>query len=234
MSATAPKSPTILLALFTLIIVPLLIWLEKVEPKVWVERLLSPDGLSEGPRHQPLVTDGIFLPPVILENMTLTKAMPVIIPGVVRVPKGITLRIEEGTTVFVHEYGQLLVEGELIAVGTETNPLHFTTNETHVANQTWAGIVFAPQSKGTITDATFHHASPTITCGKESVVALNHATITLGNLGIYTESVNCRIQNSLIEHVTNGVIGIGFTPVVIATTINAKNEKVQEFSVSAP
>lgn len=221
--------PPELLIILALALIPLLVWLEKAEPAVWFERLFTPDSAEGGPRHQPLVTEGVFLPPVITKDTTLTGDTPLLLAGTVKIPEGVTLQIESGTTVYVHEYGQLVVEGTFNASGTAENPVSFTTNETHIANRTWSGIVFTPQSTGTLTYTTIRHASPAVTCEEESVVTIDHATISLGNLGIYTESPQCRIQNSEIKHVTTGGIGSGLQPFITNTTIQAEKEDIDIF-----
>lgn len=229
MANASTKHSPIFFTLIALILVPLLVWLERVEPKVWAERLFTPGSAAEGPRHEPLVTDGNYLAPVITKETELDSSTPIIIADIVRIPSGVTLRLTEGAAVFVHEYGKLVVEGRLEVLGTTDHPVTFTTNETNVANRYWSGIVFTSGSSGAIWNTTIHHASPAITCHQNSITSINDSRIAYGNLGIYTESANCLFDNVSMSHVINGIIAKGIDPALTNMTITAKDQKVKIF-----
>ena len=59
----------------------------------------------------------------------------------VRVPAGVTLTVEPGVQVMGEGYAELKVQGHLSAVGTETQPITFTSSADSGPQQ-WAGLVF--------------------------------------------------------------------------------------------
>jgi parallel beta-helix repeat protein len=76
---------------------------------------------------------------------------PYIVTGNVSVSSGVTLTIQPGTTIKFNSLKVLAVQGTLIARGTATSPITFTSNLTPPAKGDWGYIHFAPASA----DATF-------------------------------------------------------------------------------
>lgn len=204
-------------------------WMEQTEQRVWQERLVLPSYGQEENRHTPIHFAGTFLPPVIDTSRTYTaQDNPIIIPGKVSVPVGVTLTFSEGAFIVVHEYGHLDIEGSLVVNGTMQDRVVFTTNEAHAANRAWSGFHFQPASTGRISEATIIHASPGVTCEIGSAVDIRVATIELGNVGAYVASPHCTIIDSLIQKVDIGIIAADIKPRVFNTTIRARKEEVRE------
>jgi parallel beta-helix repeat protein len=138
--------------------------------------------------------------------------------GDVTVPEGVTLTIEHGTEVIVSAQSddtaggndgtltELIVNGSLIAEGTEANPIVFTSTSSSPGNNDWGGI---RASSG------------------ESLV-LKHCTVEYAGLGIeYRASsgnTNVAIENSVIRHTSGDGIAIYTESGVIRTVSVVGNE----------
>lgn len=228
MNAPISRS-SVWIACIALICIPTAIWFEKEERTTWYSRLFSPDSTFEEPLHEPAVTDGIYLPPVIQRNTTLSGESPILIAGTVTVPKNVTLTLEPGSMVYIHEFGSLVVEGNLQAVGTLNEPIKITSNEKNTRNRNWSGVAFKSGSTGTIANTTIRYGSPAISCEEGANTSIRSTTIEFGNLALYTETARCPVLDSTIQAVPYGVIGKGVTPVVQNTVIRASKKDLQTF-----
>lgn len=201
--------------------------LEKTQPKLWQERLALPNFVQEENRHTPLETNGQYLPPTIISSRTITATEnPILLAGNVYVPPNVTLTLETGTHVLVHEYGSLHIDGKLVVDGTATQPVTFSTNEANPINRVWSGIVFGPGSTGTITNTYIRHASPAITCEKESTVIIDQGVLELGNAGVVTASQACKLARTTIKSVDTGIIAL-VKPALQNVTIQAREQDIQ-------
>lgn len=77
---------------------------------------------------------------IISANTTWTSDRQYIMTGNILVPSGITLTIEAGTTVKVDTDKALIIEGALIATGTDSKPILFTSNAPEPTVRSWSGI----------------------------------------------------------------------------------------------
>lgn len=73
---------------------------------------------------------------------------PYIVSGVIEVTKGATLRIEAGTEVKFNPGAKILVNGELLVLGTAENPVVLTASSTSPKAGDWGGIEFTDKSVG--------------------------------------------------------------------------------------
>jgi hypothetical protein len=93
------------------------------------------------------VTGTTYVEGNITVDTTWTVAgSPYVITGNVLVVKGVTLTIEPGVIVKVNLAKAIQVDGQLIARGTETEPILFTSNHPSPAAGYWAGIKFTDSS----------------------------------------------------------------------------------------
>jgi hypothetical protein len=66
---------------------------------------------------------------------------PYVLTSTLTIPEGITLTVEPGVTVLGQSYGGIVVEGKIVAIGTPTNPITFTSS-TDSAPGEWPGFFF--------------------------------------------------------------------------------------------
>lgn len=220
-----PLSSLLLIAALLLLIVA--IWVERREPITWQLRLALPFFTQEPNRHSPQHASGTFLPPIIPNDLELTPAdNPVLLTNTTRIPVGVTVTIAPGTNIFAHEFGQLLVAGQLLINGSQTQPVTLTSNEQHPENRVWSGIIFQAGSLGKITYAIFRHASPAVSCLADSQVTTQNSQIAIAATGIFSASTQCKIQDSQIIRVENGVVAVAVNPQIFNTSITAKQNEV--------
>jgi hypothetical protein len=93
----------------------------------------------------------LVLQGTLLEDKTLTKDKIWTLKGYVYVPEGVTLTIEEGTTIHsdIAEKGALIIErgGKIMAEGTPQEPIIFTSGNDFPQPGDWGGIVILGRAK---------------------------------------------------------------------------------------
>lgn len=220
----APPTLLMLMALFT---IPVAIWAEDKNNTVWQNRLFSPDYASEINRHTPIITAGTFLPPEITSSKTFTHSdSPLIVTGTTHIPRGVSVTIEPGVTVVAHEFALLMVDGTLIAAGTDTQPITFTTNELHPENQNWGGIIVTDSGQATVTQVEIEYASPALTCLPTSSVVADQLHTRFGLVGLHTESDTCTLKKSRLQAIQYGIVARGVEPNVTNTNITAGKQDI--------
>ena len=93
----------------------------------------------------------LVLQGTLTEDKTLTKDKLWTLKGYVYVPEGVTLTIEEGTTIHsdIAEKGALIIErgGKIMAQGTADEPIVFTSGNAFPQSGDWGGIVILGKAK---------------------------------------------------------------------------------------
>ncbi len=210
-----------------LLFIPGLLWLERAYPDTWNERLALPKLEPVVNRHTSVFTAGLTLPAEIREDLSLSpENNPVIISGVSKVAPNVTLTIAPGTQIYVGEFGQLEILGKLQVIGTSQKPILFTTNERYELNQTWNGVVLRPQSEAAIEHVDILRASPGITCEPGSRANISDTRISQGSMGIFTASSDCRVINSHIVGVKDGIIAHGVRANVIDSIVSGTHSDI--------
>ncbi|MDA9327927.1 Ig-like domain-containing protein [Flavobacteriaceae bacterium] len=125
---------------------------------------------------------------------------PIILTGNVLVPNGVTLTIEAGVTVRINSEKYLKVQGSLIAIGTESNKIIFTSNESSPAKGDWDKIWLA--STSTSFDGSDNYVSGTI---------FNHCIISYADEGLRLDDSSFYLVNS---ELTENNKGINFRKVI--------------------
>lgn len=100
---------------------------------------------------------------IISENTTWTAAnSPYVITTNIVVNPGVTLAIDPGVTVRFASAKALRVDGELVARGTEAEPIVFTANQTSPAPGNWVSISFTDSSVDAAYDEDGNYVSGSI------------------------------------------------------------------------
>ncbi|MDB4113777.1 cupredoxin domain-containing protein [Flavobacteriaceae bacterium] len=125
---------------------------------------------------------------------------PYTVTGNVLVANGVTLTIEAGVTVKVNSGLYIKIQGSLIAIGTESNKITITSNESSPAKGDWDKIWLA--STSTSFDGSDNYVSGTI---------FNHCIISYANEGLRLDDSSFYLVNS---ELTENNIGINFRKVI--------------------
>lgn len=206
----SPGALSSLLLTLGLLAVPLLIQVEREAPHTWQQRLILPLFEEEVARHTPRHVTGTFLPATIATSRTLTAAdNPIIVTGPTRIAPGAVLTLAPGTQLFFHEFGSLVVAGDLVATGTAGQPISFLTNEQHPLNQVWGGITFTGKSVSRLAHVRIEDASPGISCLAGSRLHAQGVTILRGSMGIFTQSTTCQFIDTIVNGARDGIVARG-------------------------
>ena len=126
---------------------------------ILVALLMGLTGLTGAP----LVTADSNAGGVISENTTWTAAnSPYVITASAVVNVGVTLTIDAGVTVRFESGKALQVDGELIARGTEAEPIVFTSSQASVAPGDWVNVSFIDSSIDATYDGVGNYVSGSI------------------------------------------------------------------------
>lgn len=99
----------------------------------------------------------------ILSTDTIwTSDKTYVINGNVLVPMNITLSIQPGTSVRFNGYYEIIVKGQMIAKGTLSRPIVFTSNWPAPSPGNWQAIVFGDESIDAIVDGDGNYVSGSI------------------------------------------------------------------------
>ncbi|MDP2938471.1 MAG: right-handed parallel beta-helix repeat-containing protein, partial [Candidatus Omnitrophota bacterium] len=139
----------------------------------------------DGPNGNPI--EGNFVLGPINQNTTWTQAQsPYIVVGSINVLQAITLTIEPGVQIKFAGSFSLTVNGSLIAQGTQTNPITFTSNRQTPAIGDWQQINFTDTSDD-------------VTC------IISYAIIEYSDQGIHTYRASPRIEQNTLQNNNRGI-----------------------------
>ena len=154
----------ILLTIF-LLLIPAGIWAEQTYFDIWHDHLISPEREQRTSPRTPLFEFGTTLPDTIDQPITLSASdNPIILSGTTTISPSGNLTLAPGTQIYTHFMSQLIIEGTLIANGTDQQPITFTTNEQHPDDQTWLGIMVKETGRANINHAIIKYGSPGLSC----------------------------------------------------------------------
>lgn len=221
------KLSTTTITLALLLVIPGAIAFENSELSTWQKRLTLPSFTAEPNLHTPRFPEAIYLPASINESTSLGGSGAILtIAETTTIHSASKLTILPGTVIAFHEHGKLVVEGGLEASGLEGNRIHFVSNEVHPDNRSWGGVEIRTGGTAAIRHATFTGGNPSISCLQDSRAIIDNIAIELGNVGIYTETDNCRITNSTIIGTNKGIVTTGNTPNTENTEILSRDSAI--------
>lgn len=155
-------------------------------------------GTDDG--GQPTTNNNTVVLSGSLTSMTLDKTKKYTISGVVTVGDGVTINIPAGTKLFGEKKtkGTLLIKpgGKLVAVGTETEPIIFTSNQAAGEREQgdWGGVVILGK-------ANVNQNNPAI----EGITPA-------ANYGTFNSSANDNDNSGTLKYVRIEYAGIALTP----------------------
>lgn len=139
---------------------------------------------------------------IISSNTTWTaEDSPYIVTGSILVEEGVTLTIEPGVVVKFNSAKAMQIDGELIAQGTEAEPIVFTSNQSSPASGDWCNIVFTDISVDATYDEDGNYLSGSI---------MQYCTVEYGG-GSDTPAIKTISSSPFIDHCNvknNGYSGI--------------------------
>ena len=184
--------------------------------------------LAQGVEVPLIISTGTNVSGIINSDTTWTLAnSPYIVIGNVLVSQNVTLTIEPGVAVKFDSGKSLQINGTLIARGTSTNKITFSSNQPSPAPGDWGYLLFTDTSVDATFDANGNYTGGSIleyciveyaggVADDNHAIKTDHAAPFLNYLvvknnkgdGIYNYNASLRITNSVI---TNNSKGIYFT-----------------------
>lgn len=186
-----------------------------------------------------LIKGGVTL----TSNTTLTAQRPYLVYDSLMIDEGVTVNIEKGTTLYMHDKAKIIVGGTIIANGTGEKPivfrgdrLDFILNDVLPYDRTpgqWGGIFFKSDSYNNI----FNHVivrngSTGVTCEtsdpEKSKLKINNSQFTNMDGNVFTainsnvEAANSEFSNATIDVVLLAGGKYNFTHCTIANYMSLK------------
>jgi parallel beta-helix repeat protein len=153
----------------------------------------------------------------ISSNTTWTKAnSPYVVTGNITVSSGVTLTVEAGVTVKFNTSKVLLINGALIAIGTSSDSIRFTSDESSPSSGDWGYLKFTNSSTDASYDGSGNYSSGSI---------IKYCVVNYGT-GIELDGAHPHISNSSVRKNSNwGINGASLTTTIkiIDSKINYNN-----------
>jgi parallel beta-helix repeat protein len=142
-----------------------------------------------------------FLGGVIFTDMTLgLSGSPYTLTNNIRILPGATLTIEPGVIIQFAGAYSIWVDGSLDALGTEANPVTFTSAKNTPYPGDWRGIYFDEGASGNIDHSLIEYAYQGIECYKSSPGIRNSTIQNSSRTGIYLNYSSSAVENNSIQN----------------------------------
>jgi photosystem II stability/assembly factor-like uncharacterized protein len=146
-----------------------------------------------------------------------------LVDGTLTIPQGVSLTIEPGTEVKFYPNAKLHVRGSLVANGSPSNLITFTSEDPLAE---WSGIEIrnstSPQAE--LSYALIEHCATALQVGSNAIFDLSSCTISDATLGLefiseIAEAIAQTVSSNTLTAVTNGVVLIGTSDVLFKDNI---------------
>jgi len=160
----------------------------------------------------------------ITGNITWAKASsPYIVTANVLVQQGVTLTVEPGVVVEFNSGKGMQIDGELIAIGTQTEQIVFTSNQPIPNPGDWVNLRFTDASVDAVYDEEGNYFSGSI---------MQYCAIEYGGSGaplleIYWSSP-CIDHDSVTHSASGGIYAYAFNGSIVISNCNIMNNSGQE------
>lgn len=169
----------------------------------------SPPSGTATPTATPTLIPGTAVSGGIFANTEWTLAnSPYVVTGTVTLFPGYTLTIDPGVQVLFEDNTALIVRGQLVAVGTSSQHIIFSSADASPTTTSWLGIQIANQEggSGSVAYADMSYAATAISvecCGSGGPLNIQNSSFTNnrvalgGNAGLITTVDNCTFSDNI-------------------------------------
>jgi hypothetical protein len=147
--------------------------------------------------------------------------------GDISVPEGETLIIEPGVTIKFMDYYSFNIDGTLLAEGTETDSIIFTSGQSSCNPGDWNKIKFEDSSNDNsiISYTAIKYAFFGISCYESSPTISNNTISNSNECGIVCISSSPTISYNTINNCENGIDCLSSSPTIYKNNISNNNER---------
>ena len=131
---------------------------------------------------------------------------PFVIIGNVTVDPSVTLTIEPGVEVLFGGHFKITVEGKLVAKGTQSHTIKFSSNREEPTSGDWAGIIFGGSEPSTLEQCIIEYAVNGTTI-ENSIVKIRNSEIkncSQNAIAIFNSDVTVQ-SNKIVGNLQNGI-----------------------------
>jgi len=155
------------------------------------------------------------------DTIWTVEGSPYIITDTIHVNVGSTLTIEEGVSVRFDGFYSLIIDGTLLAIGTQSKEIRFTTNQSSSNPGDWDRIKFSSSSLNSKVEYTSISYSRTGIYIEQSTPVISHNVISnsfRGGIDVYQSSPE--IKNNTITNAGMGIKVYHGSPRISGNTIS--------------
>jgi len=167
-----------------------------------------------------------------LTSRTLTaRESPYLLTGTVMIPRGVTLRVEPGTTIEARESARLVVEGAFEATRTT-----FLSHQLHPMHRLWHGLTVQNGGKLHLTESAVVNTSAAIVCGAQGSAVVRGGVLSQTAAGIVSlpDTAACVAEDLSVADAQVGFFLLGGRPRLRGVTMTRVADGVRVFHDARP